>query len=182
MKDGRKITLEDLADHEPDCDEQGDLILILRIKNHDTFTRKGEDLHIEKNILLSEALCGVSFIMSHLDGRQILIKYNDIIKPNQEYCIADEGLYKDNFNKGNLIVNFNIIYPDNLDKERKLYLTKILPINKNNNTKNHIGETKILENIGEKIDMEEINLEEEMHREQRHRRGGPEEGIECAQQ
>ena len=56
-------------------------------------------MHIEKNILLSEALCGVSFIMSHLDGRQILIKYDDIVKPNQEYCIGDEGLYKDNFNK-----------------------------------------------------------------------------------
>lgn len=183
-KDGRKITINDLADQDPDYVEQGDLILIIKIKNHDVFKRKGEDLYIERNILLSEALCGVRFIMSHLDGRQILIKYDDIVKPNQEYCIADEGLYKDNYNKGNLIINFNIIFPENLDKERKLYLSKILPENKNNNTDNHIGETKILENIGEKIDMEEINLEEEFQRKQefRRRRGGPEEGIECAQQ
>lgn len=183
MKDGRKITIDDLADHNPDCIEQGDLVLIIRIKNHDTFIRKGEDLHLNKNILLSEALCGVKFVFSHLDGRQVLVKYNDIIKPNQEYCIRDEGLYKDNFNRGNLIINFNIIYPDQLDKERKMYLSKILPINNNNNTDNHIGETKILENIGEKIEMEEVNLENESHRHHsRGRGGGGEEGIECAQQ
>ena len=185
MKDGRKITLEDLADHHPDCDEQGDLILIIRIKNHDTFTRKAEDLYYQKNILLSEALCGVRFLLSHLDGRQILIKYDEIVKPNQEYCIKDEGLYKDNFNKGNLIINFNIIFPEVLDNERKMYLSKILPINKDNDFSNHLGETKILENIGEKIDMEEVNLDEESSKHQRRGRrggGGGEEGIECAQQ
>jgi DnaJ family protein A protein 2 len=185
MKDGRKITLEDLADHDPDCIEQGDLILIIRIQNHNIFTRKGEDLYFQKNILLSEALCGVKFLLSHLDGRQILIKYDDIIKPNQEYCIREEGLYIDNYNRGNLIISFNIIYPEVLDNERKMYLSKILPINKENNFSNHLGETKVLENIGEKIDMEEVNLDEESTRHQRRGRrggGGGEEGIECAQQ
>ena len=65
------------------------------------------------------------------------------------------------------------------------YLSKILPINKDNDFSNHLGETKILENIGEKIDMEEVNLDEENSKHQRRGRrggGGGEEGIECAQQ
>ena len=45
-----------------------------------------------------------------------------------------------------------------------------------------IGETKILENIGDKIEMEEVNLENESHRHHGRGRGGGEEGIECAQQ
>ena len=173
IKQGEKIRIPDLADQIPDCDEQGDLILIINILKHKRFKRNGNNLILEKNILLSEALCGVKFVISHLDGREILFKTDEVICPNQEYYVKDEGLPIDEFNNGDMIINFNIIFPDYLDQERKLYLNKLLPVNKNE-IKNSDIETKLIENYGEKIDMEEVNLNEESSKDN--------EGVECVQQ
>ena len=63
-----------MAHYDPDVEEQGDLILILNILDHPTFKRDGFNLIIDKNILLSEALCGVKFKLFHLDGRELCIQ------------------------------------------------------------------------------------------------------------
>ena len=175
-KDKKKITIPDMAHHDPDVDEQGDLILILNILEHPKFKRNGYNLILERNILLSEALCGVKFKIFHLDGREILIKTDDIIRPNEEYLLSKEGLSKDNYNYGDLIVRFNIIFPESLNKERKHYISKILPIqNEEEEGTNKEGiEVKFLENAGEKINMEEVNLDEQPNLQ--------EGGVECAQQ
>jgi DnaJ homolog subfamily A member 2 len=174
IKDGEKIRIPDLAHHVPDCDEQGDLILVVNIVKHSRFDRKGNNLIFYKNILLSESLCGCEFVISHLDGREIIFKYDNIINPNQEYCVRDEGLPIDEFNNGDMIINFNIIYPEVLDEERKLYLKKILP-GSNQKIENRDLEVKIIENYGEKIDMEEVNLNSQEKKEDN-------EGVECVQQ
>ena len=132
--------------------------MVVNILKHDRFERKGNNLILEKDILLSEALCGVKFVISHLDGREILFKTDEIIHPDQEYYVREEGLPIDDFNSGDIILNFNITFPDLLDNERKLYLKKILPVSTNKVLNENI-ETKNIENYGEKIDMEEVNLE-----------------------
>ena len=91
-----KIVIPNLAHYEPDCEEQGNLVLIIRLIEHETFKLK--DLIIViicnlKNILLSDALCGVSFKISHLDGKKLFLIQTEIIKPNMEYLVLDEGLY-----------------------------------------------------------------------------------------
>ena len=179
LKDGSKITIPELANHDPDCDTQGDLIIKIKFREHNFFKRKNNDLIFTKNILLSEALCGCEFAISHLDGRQILIKTNQIIKPNQEYCVKDEGLKIDDNFRGDLIINFNIIFPDKLDTDRKKYLNKILPIRKSEPLNHTNMEVKYIECLGEKINMEEVDLNKSHKNEDRY----PEqEGIECAQQ
>ena len=174
IKSGEKIRIPDLAHHVPDVDEQGDLILVINILKHNRFKRKDNNLIYEKNILLSEALCGVEFIISHLDGREIIFKCDEIINPEQEYCVRGEGLPIDEFNNGDMIIDFKIIYPESLDKERKTYLKKILPVSKINLSDRNL-EVKVIENFGEKINMEEINLDKE-------KQNMDNEGVECVQQ
>ncbi len=173
-KDKKKIVIPEMAHHDPDADEQGDLILVINILDHPIFKRQGYNLVLERNILLSEALCGVKFKIFHLDGREILIKTNDIIKPNEEYRIPNEGLAKDNYKYGDLIVRFNIIFPDSLTNERKHYLSKILPVKKEEEKFDEKKiEVKYLENAGERINMQEVNLDEQEP---------VNEGVECVQQ
>lgn len=178
LKDSSKITIPELANHDPDCEIQGDLIIKIKFREHQIFKRNNDNLIITKNILLSEALCGFEFIISHLDGRQILIKNDEIIKPNQEYCIRDEGLKVNETLRGDLIVNFNVIFPDHLGSDRKKYINKILPIRKPENINSQNKEIKFIECLGEKINMEEVNLNEH-NKDDRHNES---EGIECAQQ
>lgn len=50
--------------------EAGDVIAVIKIKEHKTFKRKGADLFMDKEITLLEALTGLDMTLSHLDGSQ----------------------------------------------------------------------------------------------------------------
>merc|ERR1711998_364026 len=68
----------DKAEEIPDG-EAGDVIFVLKEKEHDVFKRHGADLYIKKKISLVEALCGFSMQLTKLDGRTLVIK----TKPGQ---------------------------------------------------------------------------------------------------
>lgn len=63
----------------------GDIVFILQQKEHPNFKRKFDDLYVEHTLTLTEALCGFQFVLTHLDGRQLLIKSNpgEVIKPGK---------------------------------------------------------------------------------------------------
>jgi DnaJ family protein A protein 2 len=63
----------------------GDIVFVLQQKEHPKFKRKGDDLFVEHTLSLTEALCGFQFILTHLDGRQLLIKSQpgEVVKPGK---------------------------------------------------------------------------------------------------
>lgn len=67
---------------QPDV-EPGDVIIVLQQKPHNKFQRSDDDLYMTHTISLTEALCGFSMVIRHLDGRDLLIKHpaGKIIKP-----------------------------------------------------------------------------------------------------
>ena len=69
---GEQFTLHGEGDCVPDV-EPGDVIVVIKVKEHPIFKRKGADLLIDKEITLLEALTGVDFVITHLDGREIRI-------------------------------------------------------------------------------------------------------------
>merc|ERR1719161_3109835 len=80
--DGHKVPFREMADEHPDADT-GDVVFVIKEKEHAVFRRKGADLFIERKISLVEALCGFELEVEHLDGRKLLIKTapGDIVKP-----------------------------------------------------------------------------------------------------
>ena len=63
----------------------GDIVFVLQLKDHPKFKRKGDDLFVEHSLTLVEALCGYQFVLTHLDGRQLLLKslQGEIVKPGK---------------------------------------------------------------------------------------------------
>ena len=63
----------------------GDIIFVVQLKEHPKFRRKDDDLYIDHTLCLTEALCGFQFVLTHLDGRQLLIKSNpgEVVKPGK---------------------------------------------------------------------------------------------------
>lgn len=57
MRDGQKITFRGEGDQEPGV-EPGDIVLVLKARDHPKFQRHGNDLVMKKTITLTEALCG----------------------------------------------------------------------------------------------------------------------------
>jgi len=74
---------------------------------------------MEKEISLLEALTGVDFVLTHLDGKKIRIKNNpgEVIKPDDIKTVIGYGmpLHKTVYKNGNLFIAFKIKFPTKLD-------------------------------------------------------------------
>ena len=64
-----KLRFSGMGNESPNA-EPGDVVFVLQQKEHASFKRKGADLLIQKDISLSEALCGFKFVVRQLDGRR----------------------------------------------------------------------------------------------------------------
>mmetsp|Transcript_501 Transcript_501/g.1268 ORF Transcript_501/g.1268 Transcript_501/m.1268 type:complete len:342 (-) Transcript_501:1015-2040(-) len=132
MKQGSKITLRGEAGCSEPGLQPGDVILMVQQKDHDYFKRVNVDLIMEKKITLTEALCGSAVHIQHLDGRVLRIANppGEVIKPDTFKCIADEGMpfHGRPFQKGNLYIHFQVVFPDRLDPKMVPALQQALPL------------------------------------------------------
>jgi DnaJ-class molecular chaperone len=130
---GSKINFKNESDWNPDFGDIGDLVVFINCKNDDKcFRREGDNLIMKKQISLLEALTTTQFCFRHLDDRVIKVEYDGIIKPNQHMIIEKEGMPKFNepMFRGDLIIQFDVVFPHSLEKDRSKYLVKILPATK----------------------------------------------------
>lgn len=189
MMHGQKITFQGEADEAPDT-QTGDIVFVLQLKEHPTFKRKGDDLFVEHSLSLTEALCGFKFILTHLDGRQLLIKSNpgEIVKPGQFKAINDEGMphYQRPFMKGRLYLHFSVEFPESgsMTPEQCKILENTLPPRQTSQlTEMELDEC-------EETTMIDVNIEDEMRRKQQQQQEAYDEDdedssgprIQCAQQ
>lgn len=73
MKNEQQIMFRGEGDQMPG-EEPGDVIIVLQEKPHELFKRKGNNLYLKHTITLTEALCGFTMVVPHLDGRNLLIR------------------------------------------------------------------------------------------------------------
>lgn len=120
--DGEKYIFHGEADEHHDK-EAGDVVFIVSEQKHATFKRRGADLLMNKEITLLEAITGVDFEITHLDGTKfrVMSAGGEVIKPDQIMCIEEKGMpfHKKSWNFGNLFIMFKIIFPDKVTLEQK---------------------------------------------------------------
>lgn len=135
VPDGHRYSFPDQGDEYPEV-ETGDLHVEIYIENDHTFVRKGADLVYKTQISLLQALTGLSFVITHLDGRKIMIKSKEgeIIKPGALKTVKDLGMPFHNapYKYGNLYVDFEIVFPGELDEEEVKKISEILKYQKLN--------------------------------------------------
>jgi DnaJ-class molecular chaperone len=106
---------------------KGDIKVFIKIQNDTEFVRNGLDLIMNKTISLKDALCGFTFDMTYLDGRIFKLNNNvgSIITNNYNKVIAGMGMKREE-HVGNLLLNFNVVFPEQLTLEQIEALQKIL--------------------------------------------------------
>ncbi|XP_010475895.1 PREDICTED: dnaJ homolog subfamily B member 1-like [Camelina sativa] len=125
-KRGTKITFPEKGNQEPGV-TPADLIFVVDEKPHSVFKRDGNDLIVEKQVSLIDALTGLTISVTTLDGRNLTIPVLDIVKPGQEIVIPNEGMpTKDPLKRGDLRVSFEILFPSMLTSEQKNDLRRVL--------------------------------------------------------
>lgn len=131
MTDGEQIPFPGEGDQSPDIDEPGAIVIVLQQKEHEHFKREKDDLRIKQTLSLADALCGFQFVVQHLDGRKLVVKSTpgQMIKPGDIKCVVGEGMpVKGKPGKfGDLIIEFNIVFPDRLQQGDVEQLLKVLP-------------------------------------------------------
>jgi DnaJ-class molecular chaperone len=131
MQDSQAIRFNGEGNQSPGC-ETGDVVVVLDEQKHDTFERRRQDLFTTVKLELVEALCGFTRIIHTLDSRDLVIKSKpgEVVTHNEMRTIADEGMprYKNPFNKGRLVVRFEVNFPDDnfLSKDQMAALRKLL--------------------------------------------------------
>merc|ERR1719189_3261145 len=130
MEDAQKITFSGEGDQEPGL-EPGDIIIVLDEKAHPVFKRNGNDLILKMEISLTDALCGFKKTVRTLDDRTLIIQTvrGEVIKSGDLKMVRGEGMpqYRNPFEKGRLIIQFNVVFPPSLEPSVAEKLASILP-------------------------------------------------------
>lgn len=130
MRDGQKIVFSGEGDQDPDL-QPGDIVIVLDEKEHPIFKRSGQDLIMHMQLQLVESLCGFQKIIRTLDDRDLLITSypGEVLKHEAIKYISGEGMpqYKNPFEKGRLIIQFFVAFPDSVPIDLVPSLEQCLP-------------------------------------------------------
>ncbi|KAK8866123.1 hypothetical protein IAR55_001274 [Kwoniella newhampshirensis] len=135
-KKGTKIKFAG-AGNEDEYGQAQTVAFVVEEKKHNRFERVDDDLIIRLNITLSQALLGpegggqITKEVEQLDGKRIQVNAPEgVIQPLQETRIAGEGMPVSKAGsakrKGDLIVKWNVVFPNRLTPAQKQELRKVL--------------------------------------------------------
>ncbi|XP_072391406.1 dnaJ homolog subfamily B member 13-like [Diabrotica undecimpunctata] len=125
IKQKTEIVFPEEADQNP-ATIPADVIFIIEDRPHETFIREGDNLIMTADVCLEDALLGTTVTVDTIDHRTIRIPITDVVHPSYEKIIENEGMpILDQYpKKGNLIIRFNVIFPQYLPKNCKEVLKK----------------------------------------------------------
>jgi len=126
-KSGTKVTFSQEGDKFPGR-TPADIAFIIRDKPHPVFSRDGTNLKYTYKIPLREALCGSVVQVPTLEGKKVGINCSEVIKPTTTKRLQGYGLPfpKEPNRRGDLIVSFEVLFPDNISTTSKRTLYEAL--------------------------------------------------------
>lgn len=126
-KPGTTITFPNEGD-EGANKRPSDLAFVIGEKPHPRFSREGNNLVHKARISLAQALTDCTVSVKTLDSRTLSIPCNEIVKPGYSKRIRGEGMpiSKSPGSKGDLVLKFDIAFPDYLSESKKKQLADIL--------------------------------------------------------
>jgi DnaJ family protein A protein 2 len=125
IDDGEIVVLRDKGNIlREDC--KGDVKLFIKIDNDTEFKRSGLDLLLDKTITVKEALCGFSFELKYITGKTYTINNasGNIISHGYRKIVPNMGFTREQ-HTGNLIILFNVKFPEKLSDDVLEQLRKI---------------------------------------------------------
>ena len=125
-KKGTKITFEEKGNKRPNV-TPADVVFIVDEKPHSEFTRDGNDLIVTRRISVTEAFTGYTVHLKTLDGRNLTLPINDVIHPNYQKVVPNEGMpiLGDPTKRGILKIKFDIRFPTRVNAEQKAGIRRL---------------------------------------------------------
>jgi len=127
-KAGTRVTFAREGDQVPGK-VPADIAFVIRDKPHPTFARDGSDLVYTAKVTLRDALCGAAIrVPTLLDGEREVNLRSEIVRPSTTKRLQGFGLPfpKEPSKKGDLVVKFDIQFPERLSDSSKQILNDVL--------------------------------------------------------
>ena len=127
-KAGTKITFPREGDQSPGR-IPADIVFIIGQKQHDHFTRDGNDLRYKAKISLKQALCGGHVKVPTIDGAHFDLKLDKVTTPDTVKVCGGKGMpiSKHPGQRGDLVVCYDILFPTSLSDADIQMLKRTLP-------------------------------------------------------
>lgn len=101
----------------------GDLVVVLHVKEHDVFTRHGDDLLMQSRISFRQAVLGDEIDIPTITGESVSVKIPSGTQPGEKLRVRNHGLPRaDGYGRGNLVVQVQIDVPKKITAEQEALL------------------------------------------------------------
>jgi DnaJ family protein B protein 4 len=126
-KKGTKITFPNKGDKLHGQLAQ-DLTFVLDSKPHDVYNIEGNNLLVKQEIPLVDALAGAEINLRTLDGRNLPVRVEEVVRPGYEVVLENEGwpIRKEPGKKGKLVIKFDVTFPMRLSSSQRAAIRRIM--------------------------------------------------------
>lgn len=115
---GSQIRYPQMGDHSNPRLPPGDLIVRVNVRKHHTFKRQEDDLLVEQNIDVYDAMLGSEIKVTTLDRKSFSVTVPAGSQPDTVLRVTGEGLPNPhNGSKGNLLIKLKVKIPKKLSKK-----------------------------------------------------------------
>ncbi|WP_163551731.1 molecular chaperone DnaJ [Candidatus Frankia alpina] len=128
VEDGMRIRLSGEGEVGPSGGPPGDLYVEVSERQHQVFTREGDDLHCELPLPMTSAALGTSATLETLDGTET-IAVKPGTQPGEVIKLAGRGVpHLRAAGRGHLHIHINVETPTKLDAEQERLLRELAKI------------------------------------------------------
>ena len=104
--------------------QSGDLYIKIYVKKHPTFRKDGENLLMDLDIKLSDALLGGDQVINTLDG-EIKLRIPEGLNHGEILRIKGKGIPTSKHYRGDILVRVHIILPKKLSKDTRKVIEEL---------------------------------------------------------
>lgn len=105
---------------------RGDLYVIIRVRKHPFFERRGRDLYCQVDLSFSQAALGARVAIPLLNGGQETLKIPAGVQSGEVFKLRGAGLKElGGHRSGDLYVQVMVKTPDRLDREQKALISRL---------------------------------------------------------
>ncbi len=126
IQNGKKLRLGGKGHPSPNGGPAGDLLVSIVVDPHQTFRREGDDLVVDAQVRLTQALLGGKITVETLEGKKLSLTVPSGTANQTRLRIKGHGVKKINSTgRGDLFVRLNVILPEKLST-RQMELVQAL--------------------------------------------------------
>ncbi len=119
VTDGQRIRLKGKGGVGENGGAAGDLYVVVQVRSHPVFGRKGDNLTLTAPVTFSEAALGAEIEVPTLDGPPVRIKIAPGTPNGRTLRVRGKGVARRDGSRGDLLVTVEVVVPDHLTDQAR---------------------------------------------------------------